>query len=208
MTKQEFMDELARALDKLPRSETEQALAFYDEAISDRMEDGLAEHEAVASMGPIEEIVAQISADTPPVPRAIARASTGSRTLNIVLLALCAPIWLPLCLALAAAALLIWLAIWLVIAALIFTDAVFILMPAVGILALVTLLAEGHLLTGIFLLGGTLAASGFGLAASVGVAALARQLASLTRALIAKIVSLFVKRTHRSDANRKEAPHA
>ncbi len=41
MTKQEFLPELERALGKLPHAEVEQALAFYDEAISDRMEDGL-----------------------------------------------------------------------------------------------------------------------------------------------------------------------
>ncbi len=43
MTKQEFLSELERALGKLPHTEVEQALAFYDEAISDRIEDGLTE---------------------------------------------------------------------------------------------------------------------------------------------------------------------
>ena len=100
MTKQEFLSELERALGKLPHTEVEQALAFYDEAISDRMEDGLSEAEAVAGLGSIEEIAAQIAAETPPIPRAIARANTGSRTLNIVLLAVFSPIWVPIALAL------------------------------------------------------------------------------------------------------------
>ena len=83
MTKQEFLSELERALGKLPHAEVEQALAFYDEAISDRMEDGLSEAEAVADLGPVDEIAAQIAAETPPIPRAIARANTGSRTLPL-----------------------------------------------------------------------------------------------------------------------------
>lgn len=58
MTKQEFLSELERALGKLPHTEVEQALAFYDEAISDRMEDGLSEAEAVADLGPIDAILA------------------------------------------------------------------------------------------------------------------------------------------------------
>lgn len=91
MTKQEFLSELERALGKLPHAEVEQALAFYDEAISDRMEDGLSEAEAVAGLGPVDEIAAQIAAETPPIPRAIARANTGSRSLNIVLLAVFSP---------------------------------------------------------------------------------------------------------------------
>ena len=140
MTKQEFLSELERALGKLPHTEVEQALAFYDEAISDRMEDGLSEAEAVAGLGSIEEIAAQIAAETPPIPRAIARANTGSRTLNIVLLAVFSPIWVPIALALAAAALAVYVAIWAVIAALWVVDAVLVLMPFAGIAALASTL--------------------------------------------------------------------
>ena len=136
MTKQEFLSELERALGKLPHAEVEQALAFYDEAISDRMEDGLSEAEALAGLGPVDEIAAQIAAETPPIPRAIARANTGSRTLNIVLLAVFSPIWIPVVLALAAAALAVYVAIWAVIAALWAVDAVLVLMPFAGLAAL------------------------------------------------------------------------
>ena len=133
MTKQEFLSELERALGKLPHAEVEQALAFYDEAISDRMEDGLSEAEALAGLGPVDEIAAQIAADDPPIPRAIARANTGNRTLNIVLLAVFSPIWIPIVLALAAAALAVYVAIWAVIAALWAVDAVLVLMPFAGL---------------------------------------------------------------------------
>lgn len=144
MTKQEFLSELERALGKLPHAEVEQALAFYDEAISDRMEDGLSEAEAVAGLGPVDEIAAQIAAETPPIPRAIARANTGSRTLNIVLLAVFSPIWVPVALALAAAALAVYVAIWAVIAALWAVDAVLVLMPFAGIAALASTLGGGY----------------------------------------------------------------
>ena len=140
MTKQEFLSELERALGKLPHAEVEQALAFYDEAISDRMEDGLSEAEALAGLGPVNEIAAQIAAETPPIPRAIARANTGSRTLNIVLLAVFSPIWIPVVLALAAAALAVYVAIWAVIAALWAVDAVLVLMPFAGLAALASTL--------------------------------------------------------------------
>ena len=143
MTKQEFLSELERALGKLPHAEVEQALAFYDEAISDRMEDGLSESEAVAGLGPIDEIAAQIAAETPPIPRAIARANTGSRTLNIVLLAVFSPIWVPVALALAAAALAVYVAIWAVIASLWIVDAVLVLMPFAGLASFAALAGGG-----------------------------------------------------------------
>ena len=144
MTRQEFLSELERALGKLPHAEVEQALAFYDEAVSDRMEDGLSEVEAVADLGLIDEIAAQITAETPPIPRAIARANTGSRTLNIVLLAVFSPIWVPVALALAAAALAVYVAIWAVIAALWAVDAVLVLMPFAGIRRAHLDLGRGH----------------------------------------------------------------
>lgn len=193
MTKQEFLSELERALGKLPHAEVEQALAFYDEAISDRMEDGLSEAEAVADLGPIDEIAAQIAAETPPIPRAIARANTGSRTLNIVLLAVFSPIWVPVALALAAAALAVYVAIWAVIAALWAVDTVLVLMPFAGIAALASTLGGGMPLPGVFVLGLSLVSSGFGLVASFAVFWASRLLFQLTRSFARWIAGLFVR---------------
>lgn len=201
MNKQEFLSELERALGKLPHAEVEQALAFYDEAISDRMEDGLSEAEAVADLGPIDEIAAQIAAETPPIPRAIARANTGSRTLNIVLLAAFSPIWIPVALALAAAALAVYVAIWAVIAALWAVDAVLVLMPFAGIAALASTLGGGMPLPGVFVLGLSLMSSGFGLVASFAVFWASRLLFRATRIFARWIASLFVRVSGKDDGS-------
>ena len=193
MTKQEFLSELERALGKLPHTEVEQALAFYDEAISDRMEDGLSEAEAVAGLGPVDEIAAQIAAETPPIPRAIARANTGSRTLNIVLLAVFSPIWVPIALALAAAALAVYVAIWAVIAALWVVDAVLVLMPFAGLASLTALIGGGNPATGAFVLGLSLVSSGFGLVASFAVFWASKLLFQATRTFARWIAGLFVR---------------
>ena len=205
MTKQEFLSELERALGKLPHTEVEQALAFYDEAISDRMEDGLSEAEAVADLGLIDEIAAQIAAETPPIPRAIARANTGSRTLNIVLLAVFSPIWLPIVLALAAAALAVYVAIWAVIAALWAVDAVLVLMPFAGLAALASTLGGGMPLPGVFVFGLSLVSSGFGLVASFAVFWASKLLFQATRTFARWIASLFVHVSGKDDDG--EAPN-
>lgn len=205
MTKQGFLSELARALGKLPHTEVEQALAFYDEAISDRMEDGLSEAEAVADLGPIDEIAAQIAAETPPIPRAIARANTGSRTLNIVLLAVFSPIWVPVVLALAAAALAVYVAIWAVIAALWTVDAVLVLMPLAGLAALASTLGGGMPLPGVFVFGLSLVSSGFGLVASFAVFWASKLLFRATRSFARWIASLFVRVSGKNDGG--EAPN-
>lgn len=205
MTKQEFLSELERALGKLPHAEVEQALAFYDEAISDRMEDGLSEAEAVADLCPIDEIAAQIAAETPPIPRAIARANTGSRTLNIVLLAVFSPIWVPVVLALAAAALAVYVAIWAVIAALWAVDAVLVLMPFAGLAALASTVGGGMPLPGVFAFGLSLVSSGFGLVASFAVFWASKLLFRATRTFARWIASLFVRVSGKDDDG--EAPN-
>lgn len=199
MTKQGFPSELERALGKLPHAEVEQALAFYDEAISDRMEDGLSEAEALASLGPVDEIAAQIAAETPPIPRAIARANTGSRTLNIVLLAAFSPIWIPIVLALAAATLAVYVAIWAVIAALWAVDAVLVLMPFAGLAALTSTLGGGMPLPGVFVFGLSLVSSGFGLVASFAVFWASKLLFRATRSFARWIASLFVRVSGKDD---------
>lgn len=193
MTKQEFLSELERALGKLPHAEVEQAIAFYDEAINDRMEDGLSENDAVADLGQIDEIAAQITAEIPPIPRAIARANTGSRILNIVLLAVFSPIWVPVALALAAAALAVYVAIWAVIASLLILDAALVLMPFAGLGTLATLAGSGTPLPGIFVLGLSMVASGLGLIASFAVFWASRLLFQATRTFARWIASLFVR---------------
>lgn len=199
MNKQEFLSKLERALGKLPHAEVEQALAFYDETISDRMEDGLSEAEAVADLGPIDEITAQIAAETPPIPRAIARANTGSRTLNIVLLAAFSPIWIPIVLALAAATLAVYVAIWAVIAALWAVDAVLVLMPFAGLAALTSTLGGGMPLPGVFAFGLSLVSSGFGLVASFAVFWASKLLFRATRSFARWIASLFVRVSGKDD---------
>lgn len=65
MTKLEFLSVLREALAGLPQSDVDERISFYTEMIDDRMEEGLSEQEAIAAIGSMDEIVAQIIADTP-----------------------------------------------------------------------------------------------------------------------------------------------
>ena len=78
MNKTEFLDALRHALGKLPSYEVEQSIAFYAEMIDDRIEDGMSEQEAVAALGSVHAIAAQIVAETPPIPKAIAKANASA----------------------------------------------------------------------------------------------------------------------------------
>ncbi|WP_139653543.1 DUF1700 domain-containing protein [Raoultibacter phocaeensis] len=195
MNKAEFLTALRRALGKLPSYEVEQTITFYAEMIDDRIEDGIPEHEAVAALGPVEAIAAQIIAETPAIPKAIAKANTGSRTLNIVLLAVFSFIWVPIALALVMAALAVYLSIWATVIALWATVAVLILCAPIGIVGLIWCLASGYQLTGLYMLGCGLTGTGLGLFAWFGVLAASKGLVKLTHSFANWIKGLFVKRT-------------
>lgn len=63
MNKQEFISLLEKRLFQLPQIEKEHLLNYYNETIEDRMEDGMSEAEAVASLDSIDMIVKQVYAE-------------------------------------------------------------------------------------------------------------------------------------------------
>ena len=195
MNKAEFLTALRRALGKLPSYEVEQTITFYAEMIDDRIEDGIPELDAVAALGSVEAIAAQIIAETPAIPKAIAKADTGSRTLNIVLLAVFSPIWVPVAISLAVAALCVYLAIWLTVFALWLTVALLLLCGPIGIVGLIWCLANGYQLSGLYMLGCGLTGAGLGLFAWFGVLAASKGLIRLTHSFAGWIRGLFVKRS-------------
>ena len=65
MNKDSFLNELRARLAGLPQADIEERIAFYNEMINDRMEDGLTEEEAVEEIGSVDEIVGQIMAEIP-----------------------------------------------------------------------------------------------------------------------------------------------
>jgi uncharacterized membrane protein len=121
MNKQMFLDGLRSALSSLPPDEIEKTLAYYGEIIDDRIEEGMSEEEAVASMEPIEVLAARVIDEAPPMNKAVRKAKTsGISTVWLVILAILGfPIWFPLLIALCSAAIAIFAALLVVMIALI-----------------------------------------------------------------------------------------
>lgn len=115
MTKLQFLLALNNRLSALSNAEAEERLSFYSEMIEDRMEDGLTEEEAVAEMGSIDEIAAQIIADIQITK--IEKAPSGKRQKpwKITLLMLGAPVWFPLVIAALSVLLALYISLWAII---------------------------------------------------------------------------------------------
>ena len=63
MDKKTFLDELRNRLSFLPKDELERTIAYYNEMISDRIDTGMSEEEAVKAVGSIDEIVESVRAE-------------------------------------------------------------------------------------------------------------------------------------------------
>ena len=136
MTKLEFLTTLAEQLSSLAGEERQKTLDFYNEMIDDRLEEGMSEEQAVASLEPAEVIAREILCDQPLPDLLRARASQaqdGSKkrsALQITFLVLGFPLWFPLLLASGIVVLSLYLVIWCLIVA------IYAVVAALGVAAL------------------------------------------------------------------------
>lgn len=98
MNKAEFLSELQKQISEYPSEETEKSMEYYAEMIDDRMEDGMTEAEAIASLGSVESIANQIKCELPitTLVKYKAKEKTKGRKLPawaIVLLVIGFPLW-------------------------------------------------------------------------------------------------------------------
>ena len=114
MNKQQFLAAIRQRLQGLPENDIKKYLDYYSEMIEDRMEDGLSEEEAVASMESVETIVNQIFMETPlpKLVKASVKPKRSFRAWEIVLLILGFPLWFPLLIAAFAVILSFYIVLW------------------------------------------------------------------------------------------------
>ena len=117
MNRDLFFNALRNGLSGLPQDTVEEHLAFYGEMLDDRMEEGYSEEAAIAELGNIDDIIAQIKADTPLtkiVKEKIARRRKLT-TLEILLIIVGFPIWFSLLVSVFAVVFSIYISWWAVL---------------------------------------------------------------------------------------------
>ena len=195
MRKEEFLTALRRALSGLAEADVAASLAFYDEMISDRMEDGCTEEEAVAAVGTVDAIAHEIVSQTP-LTRIVGEKIKPKRRLavwEIVLLVLGSPLWLSLAVAALAVVFSLYAVLWSVIVSL---WAVFAALVGSSVGLLVTggaYLFGGNAATGFAMLGTALALGGVAILAFFGCCAASKGLLLLTKKTVYGIKKLLLK---------------
>lgn len=117
MNKASFLRALSQGLSGLPKEEIKKQLDYYGELIADMTEDGMTEEQAVERLGDIHEIIRgireELGGSAQPIQKPLKSRSLSTGA--IVALAVCAPVWLPVVLALGVSALAIYFSAWVVV---------------------------------------------------------------------------------------------
>lgn len=194
MSKQEFLARLRQGLAGLPQADLEERLSFYREIIDDRMEEGLSEEEAVAAMGPVEETVAQILADTPLVKlvKEKIRPKRALKAWEIVLLSVGSPVWVPLLIAAFAVLVFLYVALWSVVIALWAGAAALVGGVVAGIVAGTGCIGSGYMLAGVALWGGGIVCAGLAIFWVYGCRAATKSTVHLAKTIVMGIKNGFV----------------
>ena len=155
MTKSEFLAELSLRLNGFSREDIAASLAYYNEIIDDRIEDGANEEEAVAAIGTPAQAAAQILEDMPLGKLLKAKLSGGKRlpTWATVLLIAGSPIWIALLASMFAVIISLYAAIWTITISLCAAWLAFAISPLAGLFLLVLSTLQGNFGGGLVLLG-------------------------------------------------------
>ena len=201
MLKQEFLAQLRSGLAGLPQDDISERLTFYSEMIDDRMEEGLSEAEAVAAIGSVDEIVAQIVADTPfsKIAKERIKPKRQLNALEIVLLALGCPIWLSLGIAAIAVIISLYVSLWSVIISLWAVFASLAVCSLAGIAACVIFITGGNLYTGLAMLAAGIALGGLAIFMFYGCRATTKGILHLTKKFAFGIKNCFIKKEGRNE---------
>ncbi|MBQ2735448.1 MAG: DUF1700 domain-containing protein [Clostridia bacterium] len=202
MTKREFLGALSKRLEGIPQQDRERSLDFYEEMISDRMEEGYTEEEAVSAIGSVDAVAMQTIADIPfaKIAKERIKPKHRLRAWEIVLLAVGSPIWLSLGIAAFAVFVSLYAVLWSLIVSI---WAVFVSLVACafgGASAGIVLAVIGKPFSGVALLAAGIFCVGLAIFLFFGCKAATKGVLLLTKKISLGIKTCFVKKEEKSCA--------
>ncbi|HNX16511.1 MAG TPA: DUF1700 domain-containing protein [Bacilli bacterium] len=202
MTKNEFFEKLRLEIRNLPYDEVEKTITYYEEMISDRMEDGATEEEAVASLGTPEAIARDLQANQPfstiikkKVEGYKSKRNPENTALLIVLLIVSFPIWFPILMSAIGVIIGFFAAIGAIIVALWAVSVSFGIAGVGMIVASFFGFASVYIPTGFFSIGGGIALIGLSIISIIGAIYATKGIIKLINLLIHEIKKLFFRRS-------------
>ena len=172
----------------------EERISFYGEMIDDRTEDGLTEEEAVAGIGSVDEIVAQILDEVPlsALVREKVRQRRAMKLWEIILIVLGFPIWFSLLIAAFAIVLSLYISLWAIVISIWAVDLSLAACAVGGVLSAGWYLIQGNSASALFLFGAGVLCAGLAVLLFYGCVGLSKGMIWLTKKMILGIKAMFV----------------
>jgi uncharacterized membrane protein len=196
MTKIKFLLALHDKLSGLPQDDVEERLNFYSEMIEDRMEEGMPEEEAVAAVGSVDEIAAQIVGDIPLTKMVKEKIKHKHRlkAWEIVLLAVGSPIWFSLLIAFLSVVVSLYVSLWSVVISLWSVFVSLIACALYGVVAGAAFSLGENALSGLAMIGAGLICGGLSVFLFYGCKAVTKGTALLAAKTVRGMKKAFVKK--------------
>lgn len=202
MSKEEYLNGLKEKLAENNIPGIDAMIDFYDEAISDRMEDGMSEDDAVAAMEDTDSIVKAAKLDRPiaalmadKVKESHKEASeNGHGTLFVILAVVGFPIWFPLLVAFFAIIFSLYISMWAVVVSIYAVELSFAITAVASLLGCATfLMGQIPFATAIAFLGFACLFAGLTVILWKPIVVITRGMIRLIKAVFRGIKSMFVK---------------
>ncbi len=199
MNKETFLNLLANEMKGFSYAEISRAQVFYEEAIADRMEDGLTEEEAVASLGEVALIVEEMRLNLP-FTKLIGNTvkeshqNASNKTLWKVLAIISFPFWLPMLIGFAATLFGLYMGLIGILVGIIAIYGSLIIIGIASLFASGYFIFQGDLLVAIGYLGSTLASIGLFLLLLQSVSSIIKSVISLPVTVTRSIKKLLFKK--------------
>ena len=205
MKKQEFLTELRQKLSGLSQDDIDDRLAFYDEMIDEYVENGVPEEVAIAGIGSVDDIVAQVVSEIPLtklVKEKIKPESTkkGGKAGKAVAMALTFPLWFPLLITAFVLFLTFLIVLWAIVVTLFACTAGFLAGAIGAFVCVIPWVLMGNVAGAVFMIGAAIICAGFTLLTLALGVLLSKGIIKLTGLIFVGIKSLFVGKEGKQNA--------
>ena len=196
MDKLDFLLTLDKRLDVLPDADRRASLDYYSEMLDDLMESGMTEAEATASLGSVDAIAEEILMDVPLTKLVKAKMKKRRRLtgVEIALLIVGFPIWLPILISLFAVAFSVYVSLWAVVISLYATDLCLAAGSLAGLVGAIMMFVGGQPASGLLFLGAMLALAGLAILLFFGCNAATKGVCKLGKLTLRGIKACFVRK--------------
>ena len=196
MDKLDFLLALDKRLDVLSETDRRASLDYYSEILDDLVEGGMTETDAVASLGSVDAIAEEILMDIP-LPKLVKAKMKGKKPLSgleITLLIVGFPIWLPILISVFAVIFAVYISLWAVVISLYATDLALAASAPASLLCAVLLFIAGQPSAALLFLGAALVLAGLSILLLFGCNATAKGLWKLCRLTLRGTKACFIRK--------------